>query len=518
MLLRHLGAGAFALALLIAPLTEVSASYRMGVPTPQPPADPWRGERPQRPGHEFRDMWSRAAKWNSNVSYPRRLHRGWVARHHFRLHRFRYRGYASRGWRSPRPAPRMASPKPSPIGGQYLIAFSGIGGAIDTAAAQHIAAAQQRTLVTFGYRETGAAVAFLARQPGARHSVLGFSAGASASVLGSYMAGLRRAGVALPYSITTVGLYDRSPVYRNPAIPIVNFVDHSGQRHAGEPNVVNLGAAVSHLDPRTGAMARVAGLMPQGPASIPADVAALIPDDAAPPEQAVADARRYLIATAHPGGTMTRQGPAVAIGLLHPVFAVRLARAVRQARQEGLAAGLLSAYRPPAFGVGGFRDKFNSLHSYGLAVDMEGIGSPGSSAARRWYAIALANGIHGPYGPYNGAEWNHYQLVPTKIVTAGNPLRRTITGHGPIQAALMWLASGVGLSDVAPPPRIERPVIVARAHRPRHIRVRYAARVVPRPAPRADILHGGEMRTASLAPMVPHHIRRYVRRWHGRRG
>ena len=42
---------------------------------------------------------------------------------------------------------------------------------------------------------------------------------------------------------------------------------------------------------------------------------------------------------------------------------------------------MFSAYRPPAFGVGGFSDKFNSLHTYGLAVDMQGIGRPGSPEA-----------------------------------------------------------------------------------------------------------------------------------------
>jgi len=51
--------------------------------------------------------------------------------------------------------------------------------------------------------------------------------------------------------------------------------------------------------------------------------------------------------------------------------AIRLAGAVHEARDAGLSsAGVYSAYRPPAFGVGGFSDKFNSLHAYGLAVDI----------------------------------------------------------------------------------------------------------------------------------------------------
>ena len=68
---------------------------------------------------------------------------------------------------------------------------------------------------------------------------------------------------------------------------------------------------------------------------------------------------------------MTLQGAELAIGRLHPEFVVRLANAIREARSAGLPfAGVFSAYRPPAFGVGGFSDKFNSLHTYGLAVDM----------------------------------------------------------------------------------------------------------------------------------------------------
>src|SRR5260370_16887131 len=72
---------------------------------------------------------------------------------------------------------------------------------------------------------------------------------------------------------------------------------------------------------------------------------------------------------------MTRQGPERAIGRLHPQFVNRLAAAIAEARGAGLLfAGVFSAYRPPAFGVGGFVDKFHSLHTYGLAVDVTRIG------------------------------------------------------------------------------------------------------------------------------------------------
>jgi hypothetical protein len=65
---------------------------------------------------------------------------------------------------------------------------------------------------------------------------------------------------------------------------------------------------------------------------------------------------------------MMLQGPEVAISRLHPEFAVRLESAIREARDAGLPfAGIFSAYRPPVFGIGGFSDKFHSLHTYGSA-------------------------------------------------------------------------------------------------------------------------------------------------------
>src|SRR5262245_34092839 len=108
----------------------------------------------------------------------------------------------------------------------------------------------------------------------------------------------------------------------------------------------------------------------------------------------ISAARAYVVETARPGYTMTLQGPELAVERLHPEFVVRLASAIRDARNAGLPlAGIFSAYRPPAFGVGGFADKFNSLHSYGLAVDMYGIGGPGSPEAQLWHEVAAKNGV-----------------------------------------------------------------------------------------------------------------------------
>jgi hypothetical protein len=157
---------------------------------------------------------------------------------------------------------------------------------------------------------------------------------------------------------------------------------------------------------------------------------------------AVEEAKAYLIKTATPGYTMVRQGVEVAIGRLHPDFIVKLAEGVKLARAAGLShAGIFSAYRPPAFGVGGFGDKFNSLHSYGLAADMTGIGSARSRLARAWQGIVQRVGLYLPYGPNNRAEFNHTQLVPTKM--APGFLRATITASAPRDLERMWLASGI---------------------------------------------------------------------------
>ena len=163
-----------------------------------------------------------------------------------------------------------------------------------------------------------------------------------------------------------------------------------------------------------------------------------------------ARARAYLIATATPGYTMTRQGPERAIERLHPEFVNRLAAAITEARAAGLSlAGIFSAYRPPAFGVGGFSNKFNSLHTYGLAVDMRGIGAPGSAEAELWHRIAAKNGVVCPYGPRDRAEWNHCQPTSVKMIVAQNPLRETVSSAGPYDLDSMFEAGNAMIVDMA---------------------------------------------------------------------
>jgi hypothetical protein len=159
------------------------------------------------------------------------------------------------------------------------------------------------------------------------------------------------------------------------------------------------------------------------------------------PSDPLAVDRDYLVQTAVPGDTMTRQGPELAVARLHPEFIHRLAAAIHEAREAGLpSVGVFSAYRPPAFGVGGFSDKFNSLHSYGLAVDITGIGEPGSAEAKLWHEIAARHGVACPYGYANHLEWNHCQPTRIKIILPENPLRRTVTADGPIDLQGMFAA------------------------------------------------------------------------------
>jgi hypothetical protein len=147
---------------------------------------------------------------------------------------------------------------------------------------------------------------------------------------------------------------------------------------------------------------------------------------------------------------MTLQGPELAVERLHPEFVVRLANAIHEARNAGLPfAGVFSAYRPPAFGVGGFADKFNSLHTYGLAVDMYGIGKPGSSEAQLWHEVAARNGVVCPYGPHSPAEWNHCQPTSVKIILAENRLRETVTAAGPAHLENMFEAGNSMIESMA---------------------------------------------------------------------
>jgi hypothetical protein len=157
-------------------------------------------------------------------------------------------------------------------------------------------------------------------------------------------------------------------------------------------------------------------------------------------------ARHYLAETATPGGTMSTQGVLQSLQCLNPTFALALAAAIQEGREQLPELGVYSACRPPALRVGGFADKHKSLHAYGLAVDMHGIGRPGSKEARYWHGVARAHGLVNPYGFRHRAEWNHYQATRTMMIGSRHPMRNRITARGPIDLPELWEAQGDMLS------------------------------------------------------------------------
>jgi hypothetical protein len=213
------------------------------------------------------------------------------------------------------------------------------------------------------------------------------------------------------------------------------------------------------------------------------------------------DDRSYLLQTATPSTTMTLQGPETAIARLNPEFVARLASAIREARESGLpSAGIFSAYRAPAFGVGRFLDRFKSLHAYGLAVDMFGIGEPGSDKAKHWHEIAGRHGIFCPYGADSRAEWNHCQATPTRIICPDNPLRKTITANGPIELAAMFK---VGNAVIANPPAASCVAVAAnRPNDPEAVRPRVARLASPAESDRLERKHLHQGRTVASDPFA----------------
>jgi hypothetical protein len=152
---------------------------------------------------------------------------------------------------------------------------------------------------------------------------------------------------------------------------------------------------------------------------------------------------------------MLAQGVERALSCLHPIFVVRLAAAILEARLQDIPAAVFSACRPPMLRVGGFANKFRSMHAYGLAVDLAGIGEAGSAMARRWHDIAERHKVYGVYGAAAPVEWNHYQA--TKVLAAPTDLQQTITAAGPRTLGGLYKAA-LGLIDRGPRVQtVERP-------------------------------------------------------------
>jgi len=203
----------------------------------------------------------------------------------------------------------------------------------------------------------------------------------------------------------------------------------------------------------------------RAPMDPPAAIVPLVPI----PDE-TADARAYLKQIAGYGGTMAAQGRdavmtrlratieapnlitafkeatargevrdagiSASIDSLHPDYAVKLAKVVKEARAKGLPeARPFSCLRPPVYRVGGMRDKAASCHAYGLVCDMAGIGWARSKDSEKFAAIARAGGLHRPWK--SAWEHNHWQMVPHKVCGTA-AMRKTITKDGPIDLQKMW--------------------------------------------------------------------------------
>ena len=123
---------------------------------------------------------------------------------------------------------------------------------------------------------------------------------------------------------------------------------------------------------------------------------------------------------------------------LHPDFAVKMANAVHQARTAGLPVTVQSGYRANPTTGSKYDAEGYSLHGYGGAIDVGGIGGAGSPQAQQWAQIAQKNGIYNPYGVDNTAEYNHWQMVPWKLENRPDVQKAIVSAGG--DAGKIWNA------------------------------------------------------------------------------
>lgn len=269
-------------------------------------------------------------------------------------------------------------------------------------------------------------------------------------------------------------------------------------RHHGQPHSQRVAAPSSHRQAPDVAQAlpeprQAVAALPMGDVLLPDDLTGEFEGHAdglayAPRPTDVDQARAYLIQTATIGGTMYRVGKEIylaklrdyagsfnifgvfktaleagtigqvgleqSVAALHPTFVLMAAQAIKTARANGVTVGLFSGYRPAGYGVGGFANKFESCHTYGVAGDFYGVGKN----FKVWEAAATSAGLHRPHAAYR--ERNHWQAVPDKFCTG---LRSTVTASGPKDLRQMWKAAD---------PMIERGRVIQVAHQThRHYRV-----------------------------------------------
>jgi hypothetical protein len=135
----------------------------------------------------------------------------------------------------------------------------------------------------------------------------------------------------------------------------------------------------------------------------------------------------------------------------NPVFASRLAAALRQARAAGLPVSLMSGFREPgqtgsAYDAGG-----NSSHTYGLASDISGLDGPNGKITQQWAQIAEANGLHNPYGIGDKAEFNHWQLPATPLEQQPQLLASLKAAKATGNFQNVWSAYNAGGGPARPP-------------------------------------------------------------------
>lgn len=151
---------------------------------------------------------------------------------------------------------------------------------------------------------------------------------------------------------------------------------------------------------------------------------------------------------------------------LNPFYAVKLAGAMQEARNQGINVTLESGFRDknelanqqraagrPLSNAAQFDAAGNSEHSYGIASDIGGIGQPGSASAKKWYDIATAHGLYNPYGWQHQTEWNHYQMTPKPLNAPENAqLLASLKAAPNIQAAWAAMPTPEGSAGGSPAP------------------------------------------------------------------
>jgi hypothetical protein len=153
-----------------------------------------------------------------------------------------------------------------------------------------------------------------------------------------------------------------------------------------------------------------------------------------------------------------------------------------------------------------------AAHTYDLAVDVTGIGGPGTPEALLWHEIAARHGVICPYGPHNLVEWNHCQPTRVRIIVAENPLRETVTADGPLSLEGMF---EVGYSLIVGSGGMDGPNADPPAHfsklphaRPAIPRINVTATIKTAPGPRASqtdrsVFNGGPIQRPRLSGDKP---------------